>query len=455
MYMFGSPALFISDLDMIKDITVKNFSKFMNHKQFVLKSRPFDKAVSALRDQHWKDVRNVMTPTFSAVKMKQLSGLLNESIDTLVKNFGEIQKKDGKVKVFSLCEAFTMDGIAKCAFGLQVDSQNNPSDPFVTNARELMKKRISLKVMVAGTFPNIGKIMEYFRVSMLSAEIQKFFITVIDQTIAARRENPSSKMKDFLQILVNAEQGYKSENEIKEEKLQEKKAEDDIHASVDEQENESYFKKSKKTTLTRDEIYGQAMIFFLAGYETINVTLGFLAYAMAANPDVQEKLIEEIDSLTPTRDDVSYTSIAKMPYLDNVVCETLRLYPAAVVIERECNETHVCNGITIPKGVQVIFPSFAIHRDPAIWPEPDKFNPDRFTKENREGRHPLAWLPFGFGPRNCIGMRFALMEMKMAIIRLLQKYRFETCPETPVPPKFAKMSLKPDDDMYLRIVERS
>ncbi|XP_063957974.1 cytochrome P450 3A9-like [Lytechinus pictus] len=453
--MFGTPALFISDLDMIKDITVKNFSKFMNHKQFVLKSRPFDKAVSALKDQHWKDVRNVVTPTFSAVKMKQLSGLLNESIDSLVENFGAIQKKDSKVKVFNLFEAFTMDGIAKCAFGLQVNSQNNPSDPFVTNAKELMKNRISLKVLVAGVFPTIGKVMDYFRVSALSYKVQQFFISVIDQTITARRENPSSKMKDFLQILMNAEQGYKSESEIKEEKLQEKKSEDDIHASVDEQENESYFKKSKKTTLTRDEIYGQAMIFFLAGYETVNVTLGFLAYAMAANPDVQEKLIEEIDSLTPTRDDVSYTSIAKMPYLDNVVCETLRLYPAGIITERECNETHVCNGITINKGVQVMFPVFAIHRDPAIWPDPEKFDPDRFTKENREGRHPLAWFPFGFGPRNCIGMRFALMEMKMAIIRLLQKYRFETCPDTSIPPKFSKMSLKPDDDLYLCVVERS
>ncbi|XP_786226.3 cytochrome P450 3A56 [Strongylocentrotus purpuratus] len=457
MFMFSSPVFFISDLEMVKDITVKSFSKFMNHKTFVLKSRPFDKALTGLKDQHWKDVRNVITPTFSAVKMKQLSVLLNESSDTLVKNFGAIQEKDGKVKVFGLFEAFTMDGIAKCAFGIQVDSQNDPSDPFVTNAKDLMKNRFSLSTMIAVTFPRIGKIMDYYGVSTMSPKISSFFISVVDQAIAARKESGGSKMKDFLQLMLNAAQENKSEKEMIEEKPQDEKVEGDLHALIEDQDNKSYFdlKKSKKTTLTKDEIYGQAIIFFLAGYETINTTLGFLTYSLATNPEVQDKLIEEIDNETPTREDVGYNSIAKMSYLDNVVCEILRLYPAGVIVERQCNETHVCNGLTIPKDSQVMFPVFAIHRDPAIWPDPEKFDPERFTKENREGRHPLAWMPFGAGPRNCIGMRFALMEIKMATVRLLQKYRFETCPETQIPPKFAKMSLKPDDDLYLRVVERS
>eukprot|EP00057_Strongylocentrotus_purpuratus_P031817 XP_785761.3 PREDICTED: cytochrome P450 3A56 [Strongylocentrotus purpuratus] len=453
LFMLSSPVFVISDLEMVKDITVKSFSKFMNHKTFVLKSRPFDKVLTSLKDQHWKDVRNVITPSFSAVKMKQLSVLLNESSDTLVKNFGAIQRREGKVKVFDLFEAFTMDGIAKCGFGIQVDSQNDPSDPFVTNAKDLMKNTFSLKFLIAATFPGIGKIMDYYGVSTISPKIASFFLSVVDQAIAARKESGGSKMKDFLQLMLNAAQENKSEKE----KPQEEKVEGDLHALIEDQDNKSYFdlKKSKKTTLTKDEIYGQAIIFFLAGYATIHTTLGFVTYCLATNPEVQDKLIEEIDNETPTRDDVGYNSIAKMSYLDNVVCEILRLYPASVLVERQCNETHVCNGITIPKDSQVMFPVFAIHRDPALWPDPEKFDPERFTKENREGRHPLAWMPFGAGPRNCIGMRFALMEIKMATVRLLQKYRFETCPETPIPVKFAKMGLKPDDDLYLRVVERS
>uniref|UniRef100_A0A8C4Q666 Cytochrome P450 n=1 Tax=Eptatretus burgeri TaxID=7764 RepID=A0A8C4Q666_EPTBU len=110
----------------------------------------------------------------------------------------------------------------------------------------------------------------------------------------------------------------------------------------------------------------------------------------------------------------------KLPYLDMVISETLRMFPIAVRLERVCKESIELGGLHLPRGMIIGVPLFALHRDPSIWPEPEEF---RFTKEAKEDRNPYTYLPFGAGPRNCIGMRFALMHMKMGLVALIQEPR--------------------------------
>ncbi|XP_072168352.1 cytochrome P450 3A6-like [Diadema setosum] len=452
LYVFRQPVIALSDPDMVREIAVKSFNNFPNHLSFVLKSRPFDKGLTGLKDQHWKDVRNVITPTFSAAKMKKMAGLINECCDYLVKNIGARQQKDDEVDVNSVFEAFTMDGIARCAFGLQVDSQSNPNDPFVTNAKTLMKGSIfNPRIMLAGIFPPIAHLMNFLDIGAFPKTLTNFFCDVVEKTIALRESNPGGEeKKDFLQLMMNAHQ--------ESEKVPEGKvAEDDVHSHLDDHHGYEIIaaKKNKDFKLTSEEILAQALFFFLAGYETTNTTLGFIAYSLATNPEVQDKLIQEVDAVTPDRDSVNYSSIAKMTYLDGVVCETLRLYPPAGVTDRYCKETFVHNGLTIPKGFQVLLAVYNIHHNPEYWPNPEVFDPERFSRENREGRHPFAWIPFGAGPRNCVGMRFALMEVKMATVRILQKYRIETGPNSQVPIKLGRRNVKPEEGIILSFVERA
>uniref|UniRef100_A0A8W8ME95 Uncharacterized protein n=1 Tax=Magallana gigas TaxID=29159 RepID=A0A8W8ME95_MAGGI len=105
--------------------------------------------------------------------------------------------------------------------------------------------------------------------------------------------------------------------------------------------------------------------------------------------------------------------------------ETHRLAERDIVIE----------GYTVPNGTDISFPIYSIHRDPRFWENPTKFDPERFTPENKAKRHPYAYLPFGHGPRSCIDMRLALVEMRLAIVSILQQYRFKTCEETEVSKK--------------------
>eukprot|EP00057_Strongylocentrotus_purpuratus_P011651 XP_011666125.1 PREDICTED: cytochrome P450 3A24 [Strongylocentrotus purpuratus] len=450
LYFFRSPLIVVCDPDVLRDVLVKSFSKFSNHYQFFLKNRPLDQGLLDLRDQRWKDVRSVISPTFSALKMKQMSPVINECCDVLVTN---LKKKQGEdINVNSVFEAFTMDGIAKCAFGLQVDSQNNPDDPFVKHAKRIMDGTVESPVaMIAGVFPPAAYLFNALDIALFPAETRKFFRDVVVKAIELKKRSAGNERRDFLQLMMNAHNDDEHDSRSKV-----IKDDNDLHNLIeDHQDKHVSNAQNTKTQLTMDEIFAQAVLFFVAGYETTNVTLGFLAYALATNPDIQDRLIEEVDEVTPTRDSVDYNSIAKMSLLDMVVCETLRLYPPAVMGDRCCSETHTVNGLTIEKGVQFLYSIYNIQRDPTLWPEPEKFDPSRFTKENRANRHPFAWIPFGAGPRNCIGMRFALMEIKMAVVRILQKYRFVPSPKTDIPVKFGTgNTLKPDGGIFLRVEER-
>jgi cytochrome P450 family 3 subfamily A len=114
-----------------------------------------------------------------------------------------------------------------------------------------------------------------------------------------------------------------------------------------------------------------------------------------------------------------------------VIDETLRMFPAALRLDRVAGEDFEYEGIKIEKGQVVAVPLWALHHDPEIYPDPDRFDPERFNEENKKKRDNNAYLPFGNGPRNCLGMRFAILEMKLTLANILSKFRFEKCDKTP------------------------
>ncbi|GIY51311.1 cytochrome P450 3A8 [Caerostris extrusa] len=223
--------------------------------------------------------------------------------------------------------------------------------------------------------------------------------------------------------------------------------------------------------LSLDELVGQCVIFFLAGYDTTASTLSYASYSLALNPEVQTKIVEEMRQvLSKTKGELTYEALQEMKYLDNVISETLRLYPPATEhknvmcarLERSADaDCKLGNtGITITKGMLITIPNYAIHRDPTLFPNPEKFDPDRFTTEERAKRDQYAYLPFGAGPRNCVGMRFALMEVKVCLAFVVANFEILRCSETKVPldyhlgpglliPKHLVLKLKERSDKVL------
>lgn len=411
---FGYHQIFISDPDMAQEIMISRFSVFPNRIPMGVKDRPLNDAIFNVRDDRWREVRSTLSPAFSGSKMKQMTHIINESCDQLLEHFEQLRKEGPSIQCKDIYGSYTMDVIASTFFGLKIDSHKNPNDPFVKHAKAVFDLSVfNPRVLLIVLFPWLCPLLDRLNIGFTAGYIKDFFQRVVRETISSR-ESSSTKRMDMLQLMLDA------------------------HNLESEEREES---SSKKKALTTEEIMANSLIFFLAGYETTNIGLCYTSYLLATNPEAQTRLIEEVDKFAPTRNDVTYDTVKEMEYLDALVRESLRLFPPVAIIQRDNDKTNIINGIEIPKGVTIIFPVYAMHHDPDIWEDPEQFRPERFFKENRDKIHPIGWLPFGAGPRSCIGLRLAFMEIKFGLIRLLQKYRFITCADTEIPPVFGNSGM--------------
>lgn len=139
---------------------------------------------------------------------------------------------------------------------------------------------------------------------------------------------------------------------------------------------------------------------------------------------LQEKLYQEIQSVV-SGDYPTLEELGQLHYLEQVINETLRLFPPAPIMSRQAAETKTYGQVTIPKGAAVLIPIFLVLKDPKHFPDPEKFDPDRFTEENKAARDHMAFMPFGYGPRLCLGMRLAYLELKLGLVHVLRKVTFE------------------------------
>lgn len=192
---------------------------------------------------------------------------------------------------------------------------------------------------------------------------------------------------------------------------------------------------SSNKKLDEEEVIAQAVTFLMAGYETTATALTYATYELALNPDVQDKLCDEVNASLNSNGHIDYEVLCRLPYLDAVISETLRHHSPAVKGSRvAAQEYKVGNtGITMFPGQQVDIPVYAIHHDEKFYPNPFQFDPERFMPHNRDKLVPYTYLPFGGGPRNCIGMRFSLLESKLTLAQLVRRFKFFRCSETDVP----------------------
>ncbi|XP_015284767.1 PREDICTED: cytochrome P450 3A19-like [Gekko japonicus] len=327
---------------------------------------------------------------------------------SLMKNIQAKAEREELLDIKDLFGAYSMDVVTSTSFGVTTDSMNNPKDPFVKEAQKLVKFDFASPLFVLlYVFPFLTPLLRKMGMSIFPRDATKFFAKSVAKIKANREKGSETRRVDFLQLMIDSQKSNTT--------------------------NGSNGVAHSNKALTDSEILAQAIIFIFAGYEATSNILGYLAYELAIHPDVQQKLQEEIDSALPNKAPLTYEAVMQMEYLDMAVNEILRLYALGGRIERLCKKDVEINGITIPKGTVVMIPPYVLHLDPEYWPEPKEFRPERFSKEVKEKIDPYVFLPFGAGPRNCIGMRFAVLVMKTVIVDLLQHFHFKPCKETPIP----------------------
>ncbi|KAL5005653.1 hypothetical protein ScPMuIL_016811 [Solemya velum] len=399
------PTLTIADLDIVREILVKRFHNFTDRAVLDLQPTPVDKGLFFQCSHEWKRLRRIISPTFSGSKLKHMIPYLNDcakSLTDILETFVVSGQSMPAKEIFSL---YTTNAIATTAFGIQVETGSDQLRNFI----KLMKKifddnGVEHPVFVLSMmFPPLASILRIFGLSWPRDAIK--VIVETGSKLIEERNNNEMKRVDFLQLLLDA-------------KLDEDDSPED--------------KTPHRRRLSKDEILGQIIIFFLAGYETTGSLLQFTTYELSINQDLQDELYREIQEQIG-KDNPTYESIGRLRYMDQVLAETLRKYPPVRALSRLASETVTINGLVIPKGVSVNIPVYSIHRDPAIYHNPDEFKPERFSPEAKAKLDPFSYLPFGFGQRNCVGMRLALIEAKIALIHSIQKFRFTKCDETEIP----------------------
>jgi cytochrome P450 family 3 subfamily A len=434
-----TPILMIFDVEILKQILIKDFSNFTNRFPAPFTDYPVRKMLTVLQGDNWKHVRNILTPTFSSGKLRKMNKQIQKCSETFMANLLDKAEKNEIFDFREICGAFTMDVIASTAFSVQIDSHNDPNNKFVTMGKKAFMFRLtSPKLLVFFFFPFLVRPLSKLGISIFDSDVTQFFVDVIHQLMDQRNTEETKKSVDFLQLMMDSSEKEETGEDVSKDKW----------TSDDKSEN------SKPRGLTHEELLAQGFLFFLAGFETTANTLSLLAYSLATHPECQEKLIKEIDEVTKENAEIDYDVVNKMTYLDMCLSETLRLYPAGPRTDRVCGSDTTINGVFIPKGMTIVSPIYVLHMDPEVWPNPTEFNPERFTAEAKEARNPYYYMPFGVGPRNCVGMRLALTELKMAAATILQRMKFVKCEETQVPLKLNKISMKGENGIKIRMEKR-
>ncbi|CAG2111767.1 unnamed protein product [Medioppia subpectinata] len=352
---------------------------------------------------------------------------IRECLTDFMDHLERLAQKRAEINLKDMYGNYTMDVIATTAFATNTDVHKSLDNPFVVNARNLLNlnpiKRIALLML-----PSV--LQQLFGLSQ--SESREFFVRSIRQIMANRKKIEAKKYNDFLQLLIDCEK----QNDI----IRDENDKLDSHHINEGEEELSAEKKALNINivdkhLTDNEVMAQAIVFLLGGYETTSNLLSFCSYELALNPHIQDILCNEINCAIDSNGEIPYEVLAKLPHLDAVISETLRLHSPFLRLSRLATTDYPLadTGITLRAGQQIDFPIQAIHRSEEYYENAHQFNPDRFMPENRHKIIPYTYLPFGAGPRNCIGMRFALLNAKLALAHIVKNYTFFPTPNTDRP----------------------
>lgn len=212
----------------------------------------------------------------------------------------------------------------------------------------------------------------------------------------------------------------------------------------------------KHHDLTEEDIREEVDTFVFEGHDTTSMGISWALYLIGLHPDVQAKLHDEMDSIfgDDTERHVTEDDIRDLRYLDCVLKESQRLYPSVPIFGREIREDQEFYGYKVQKGSIFTVFTYLLHRDPNTFPNPEKFDPERFLPENSSGRHPFGYIPFSAGPRNCIGQRFAITEEKVVMAHILRSFHVKSLDPRDKVIVATDLILRPTGPLRLKFTQR-
>ncbi|XP_072392813.1 probable cytochrome P450 6a13 [Diabrotica undecimpunctata] len=407
-YSFFQPHFVPIDLELVKGILQNDFDHFYNRGRYINeKADPLSGHLFNLEDEKWRKIRIKLTPIFTSAKIKAMFQTLVDCTKGFQKLLDRLANTEQPVDLKNAFSCFTTDVIGSIAFGLDCSSLENPDSDFRKYGDKAFRKNLRQRIGIILTSVFPWWLIRLTGYKIFSKDVDNFFTNLVKDMIEERKKQ-NIERKDCLQLLINL--------------------------------NKSARENGNMQALTLEEIVAQSFGFFIGGFESSATTMHFALLEIAQNIDIQEKLREEIVAVLGKHgNQITFDAVKEMVYLDKVMQETLRKYPALGVFSRMCNKDYKLpnNDFVLKKGTMVSIPVEAIQRDPDYYPDPEKFDPERFTIENINKRPAFSYLPFGEGPRMCMGIRLGKLQSKIGIITLLKNYRVNLNEKTKLPIAYA------------------
>ncbi|KAL6262605.1 hypothetical protein P5V15_005399 [Pogonomyrmex californicus] len=385
--------------------------------------------------KQWFHDRRLIGPTFHFSILNQFAVVLSEKAEILTKCLEkEIRKDPGKaINIFPFIINVALDIICETAMGVNVRAQE-----VVTEYTSTVHKTSTL-ILERLFRPWYWSDLLYY--SFPAGKQYKSALNILHRftkEVIIKKKSVREKQNGHVE--------FEDKNDNSDIGKRKRKAFLDLLLDQNEKDD---------TPLTDDEVRAQVDTFMFEGHDTTAVGMTWALFLLGSHPEYQEKVHKELeevfgDSETPA----TVKELSELKYLDRVIKETLRLYPSVPMISRELVEDVTVGNYTFPKGITVVLAILLMHRNPVVWPDPDKFDPDRFLPENSANRNPYAYVPFSAGPRNCIGQRFAMLEEKTVLTAILRKWRIKSV-KTPDMVKYGgSIILRPNEDIPIHFIPK-
>ncbi|CAH1369189.1 unnamed protein product [Tenebrio molitor] len=394
-FVLDKPCLLLRNPQIIKRILINDFQYFYDRN--ILNNKRDDPIAThvlfILKNPEWKEVRSKITPIFTSSKIKVMSKLMENVAEEMVHYLNKKIQHNAIIEIKDICLKFIVDVISTTAFGVNAYSFKNENSEFNTIAKTLLDWDNILNSFRIRCYILTPKIAKLFKMCFLNPYctrvLKKRFLEIMDsRTISKINRN------DLIDILLRM--------------------------------------KENKQFTDEDVVVAQAVTFFVAGSETTSSTMGFALYEIAHHPDIQRRLRTEIGNAAQQHEGINFDSVREMPYLDMCVKEVLRKYPVVPFLERKCNNNYKIpeTDVVIERGTPVFISVLGLHYDPQYFPNPEVFDPERFSKNNEDQIEKFVYLPFGDGPRNCIGARFGIVSAKLGLAYIISNFIVDICEDT-------------------------
>ncbi|XP_014261162.1 probable cytochrome P450 6a18 [Cimex lectularius] len=417
-YFLWKPLLMVKDAELIKNITVKDFEHFTDHSIFLDTTKDTDTVLHSLffmKSEEWKKRRSVMTHLFTPKRLKYMHTMSEPIVDSFLLNLDRFAKDDLDIDMDPTLTELTMNVITKTFIGIDVKDQS----AFLKASHMLAYPDVPslLKSFLFTLHPGIHKALG---LTTLNKGIYELFSELVKRVVKLRKEQ-NIVSNDLFDFLIKCQNG-----EIK-----------------------------NYEDISMGEMIGHTFAFFFAGHDTTALTGALAVFELSRNPDVQERLRSEIKkAIEKTKDGLSYETLSAIPYMTYVIQEVTRMYPVLGVIKRVCTKPYTIGDFRVPVGMDVILPVRSLHYDPRYFEDPHSFRPERFA----EGKTPEVFMPFGKGPRICIGMRFAEGELKHLISRMVLDYDILASRKNQLPFKFDRtlaVTIRPVGGIWVKLKART